>query len=182
MPLESGSSRKAISHNIRTEIHHGHPQKQAVAIAMETARRTGHGKPVKEERHAAPSHHPHGMKHGDGGHHGPLHHGTHSHRPSEHIHRGDHHTPHLYRRADGSVDNAGYHEAQKRMHHPHHPHMSGETDHPTAEHEDGRPSYHTDHPTAEPHHSKYARESHHNPQEEEHPPSRWASHHDPYDG
>lgn len=37
MPLEQGSSREAISHNIETEIAAGKPQKQAVAIAMSEA-------------------------------------------------------------------------------------------------------------------------------------------------
>jgi len=37
MPLESGSSREAISHNIETEVNAGKPQKQAVAIAMNKA-------------------------------------------------------------------------------------------------------------------------------------------------
>lgn len=37
MPLIKGSSRKAISANIKTEIAHGKPQKQAVAIALSTA-------------------------------------------------------------------------------------------------------------------------------------------------
>lgn len=40
MPLESGGSKKAISNNIRTEMEHGHPQKQAVAIAFSNARKT----------------------------------------------------------------------------------------------------------------------------------------------
>jgi len=39
MPLKQGYSQKAISHNIRTEIRAGRPRKQAIAIAMETARR-----------------------------------------------------------------------------------------------------------------------------------------------
>jgi len=38
--LVKGSSRKTISRNIRTEIAAGKPQKQAVAIALSTARRS----------------------------------------------------------------------------------------------------------------------------------------------
>lgn len=37
MPLEHGKSRKAFSHNVRTEMEHGKPQKQAVAIAYSEA-------------------------------------------------------------------------------------------------------------------------------------------------
>ncbi len=37
MPLKKGSSKKAISSNIKTEIEQGKPQKQAIAIAMHKA-------------------------------------------------------------------------------------------------------------------------------------------------
>lgn len=41
MPLKHGKSKKDISSNIKTEMEHGKPQKQAVAIALSTARRAG---------------------------------------------------------------------------------------------------------------------------------------------
>lgn len=41
MPLIKGKSKKAISSNIRTEVEHGKPQKQAVAIALNVARKSG---------------------------------------------------------------------------------------------------------------------------------------------
>lgn len=46
MPLEKGSSRETISHNIATEVHAGHPQKQAIAIAFHEA---GKAKDAPEE-------------------------------------------------------------------------------------------------------------------------------------
>jgi hypothetical protein len=41
MPLKKSGSKKAISSNIKTEMEHGKPQKQAVAIALDVARRSG---------------------------------------------------------------------------------------------------------------------------------------------
>lgn len=41
MPLNKSPTRAAVSENIRTEMHVGKPQKQAIAIALNTARRAG---------------------------------------------------------------------------------------------------------------------------------------------
>lgn len=38
MPLKKGYSTKSVSSNIRTEVRSGRSQKQAIAIALQTAR------------------------------------------------------------------------------------------------------------------------------------------------
>ena len=47
MPLIKSKSKKAIGKNIKTEMQHGKEQKQAVAIALSTARRAGANIPKK---------------------------------------------------------------------------------------------------------------------------------------
>ena len=49
MPLNKGKSRAAVSQNIKTEIAAGKPQKQAVAIALNTARKAGAKIPRKRK-------------------------------------------------------------------------------------------------------------------------------------
>lgn len=41
MPLVKGKSKKTISSNIKTEMDVGKPQKQAIAIALNMARKSG---------------------------------------------------------------------------------------------------------------------------------------------
>lgn len=40
MPLKKGKSKKTVSSNISELRHSGYPQKQAIAIAMSTARKS----------------------------------------------------------------------------------------------------------------------------------------------
>lgn len=63
MPLTRGSSQKTISHNIGEMIHAGHPRDQAIAAALNTARRTAKNKGGSVQRtqeiaHVGPIHSP----------------------------------------------------------------------------------------------------------------------------
>ncbi len=48
MPLIKSRSKKAVSENIKTEMEAGKPQKQAVAIALNVARKSGAKIPKKK--------------------------------------------------------------------------------------------------------------------------------------
>ena len=50
MPLKEGKSKEVISENIREMVHSGHPQKQAVAAALDQARKSGAKIPKKRKR------------------------------------------------------------------------------------------------------------------------------------
>ena len=49
MPLAKGKSKKTVSKNIRTEMAAGRPQKQAIAIALNTARGKKKAKKAKKK-------------------------------------------------------------------------------------------------------------------------------------
>ena len=55
MPLIHSKSKKAIGENIETEMAHGKLQKQAVAIALSTARRAGAKIPKPSNRRRSKS-------------------------------------------------------------------------------------------------------------------------------
>lgn len=50
MPLKKSKSKKAIGENIKAEMEAGKPQKQAVAIALDVARRAGAKIPKKGKK------------------------------------------------------------------------------------------------------------------------------------
>lgn len=59
MPLKEGASRETISSNISEMVRSGHPQKQAIAAALEQARRSrAEGGEVSSEIHVGPIHSP----------------------------------------------------------------------------------------------------------------------------
>lgn len=107
MPLVKGKSKEAVSDNIRTEISAGKPKKQAVAIALDVARKSGakipHNKEGKhemkkghkEEMHE--HHHEHKKKaseHPDHHHKAIKHHMAELHKMAKAGHKSSHHHHH----------------------------------------------------------------------------------------
>ena len=52
MPLKPGKSKKTISANISEMIKHGHPKDQAIAAAMDTARKSKKRRTLGKEKKA----------------------------------------------------------------------------------------------------------------------------------
>jgi hypothetical protein len=50
VPLKKGTSQKVMSQNISEMMHHGHPQKQAIAAAYAQQRASKGGKGGKRKR------------------------------------------------------------------------------------------------------------------------------------
>jgi hypothetical protein len=50
VPLQKGKSRSTISRNVRAEMKAGKPQKQAVAIALNEARKSGAKIPKRSKK------------------------------------------------------------------------------------------------------------------------------------
>lgn len=50
MPLKRGTSKDTVSKNVKTEMKHGKSQKQAVAIALNQARKSGKKIPKKSDK------------------------------------------------------------------------------------------------------------------------------------
>lgn len=50
MPLKKGKSKRVISENIREMVEAGHDQRQAVAAALSTARKSGAKIPKKRKK------------------------------------------------------------------------------------------------------------------------------------
>jgi Family of unknown function (DUF6496) len=50
VPLDKSGTKESVGKNIRREIKEGKPQKQAVAIALDVARRAGAKIPPKRKR------------------------------------------------------------------------------------------------------------------------------------
>jgi len=48
MPLKKGKSKAIVSQNVSELVHSGRPQRQAVAIALDTARKSGAKIPKKK--------------------------------------------------------------------------------------------------------------------------------------